>query len=87
MIIEKQNKKSKKIEYSIINSLFSLEELYEKYGEISYAYKSINDNKYYIFAISKEEPQYLKSQLLIDNQKDFIGVGTFIPIDYYGEVL
>lgn len=74
------------INYILVNSQMSKEEIIEHFGKVSFAYSEKLDNTYKLVAIAKVEPQYLKVRLLMD-KVDFFGTGTTMDIKYVPEIL
>ena len=72
--------------YTEINDVLSKDEIKEKYGQVSFAYKEVVQDKYCLVAISPEEQQYLKSFLLID-KVNFLGVDNVQDLELFCGVI
>lgn len=76
----------KKTHYTLIKQNMTKDMILEKYGKVSYAYKELGNGILYILAISNEEPQYLKTYLMIDKEQNFFSVDTFIENSYLDSI-
>lgn len=68
--------------YRLINKSLTKKGISEKYGNVSFAYTKKQGNRYEVVAISLLEPQYLKTELLID-KVSFFGVDSVLKTKYF----
>ena len=66
--------------YKLIEDFLTKDEIVCKYGKVSFAYLDKDCDRYHIIAISDSEPQYLKTDLLMDNV-DFCGTDTLMDLE------
>ena len=72
--------------YTLVQGSLSKDQILEKYGQVSFAYRREENGIYDIVAISEEEPPHLRSFLLID-KVDFLGVDSSYPLEIFCGVI
>ena len=68
--------------YRLINKSLTKKGIRKRYGNVSFAYTKKQENRYEAVAISLLEPQYLKTELLID-KVSFFGVDSVLEPKYF----